>query len=296
MERDTFRQKKSKTGRTLGSGAIALTFLVLGFESALFMHKAAELRLEAIKAVPDTVYILRTPELENGTMFPTEDSRPGAREGKKSKPVPDDIIVKRTSRDGRELFRFDPNIISQEDLQRLGFSEKQAKSIVNYRSKGGHFSRKSDFKASFTVSDEMYERLESFIDIPLLDLNTADSAAFDALPGIGGFFAAKMVKEREILGGYSSKEQLKEIWNFTEDRYNGLQDLVTVSNPAIFPLWSAQEHAIASHPYIRNKSVAHGIVLFRENNKKDDLTLENLLAAGVIDEETFRKLSLLVIH
>ena len=34
------------------------------------------------------------------------------------------------------LFRFDPNTISIEDLQRLGFSVKQARAIDNYRQAG----------------------------------------------------------------------------------------------------------------------------------------------------------------
>ena len=81
-----------------------------------------------------------------------------------------------------ESFPFDPNTVSVEDLCRLGFSLKQAPSIDNYRRKGGRFRRKSDFAKSYVVSDSIYRRLEPYVDIPLVDLNEADSAAFDALP------------------------------------------------------------------------------------------------------------------
>ena len=127
-----------------------------------------------------------------------------------------------------ESFRFDPNTVSLSDLQRLGFSEKQAMAIDNYRAKGGRFRRKEDFAKSFVVADSVYRRLEPYIDIPKLDINAADSAAFDALPGIGPYFAARMVALREKLRGYSYPEQLLQIPNFGAERYEGLKDLITV--------------------------------------------------------------------
>ncbi|MBQ7195366.1 MAG: helix-hairpin-helix domain-containing protein [Bacteroidales bacterium] len=127
-----------------------------------------------------------------------------------------------------ESFRFDPNTVSLSDLQRLGFSEKQAAAIENYRAKGGRFHRKEDFAKSFVVADSVYRRLEPYIDIPKLDINAADSAAFDALPGIGPYFAARMVALREKLHGYSYPEQLLQIPNFGAERYEGLKDLITV--------------------------------------------------------------------
>lgn len=191
----------------------------------------------------------------------------------------------------RESFRFNPNTVSVEDLQRLGFTEKQAQSIDNYRQKGGKFRRKEDFAKSFVVADSVYHRLEPFIDIPRLDINKADSAAFDALPGIGPYFAAKMVSYREELGGYSTPEQLLEIYNFGEERYEKLKDLIECSDPPrSLRLWTLPEDSLRLHPHIRYKSVAHGIVLYRDNNPRESWTLEGLLNAGVIDSLLYSRL------
>lgn len=192
-----------------------------------------------------------------------------------------------------ESFRFNPNTASVADLQRLGFSEKQAQSIDNYRQKGGKFRRKEDFAKSYAVADSVYKRLEPFIDIPRLDINKADSAAFDSLPGIGPYFAAKMVSYREELGGYSSPEQLLEIYNFGKERYEKLKDLIVCSDPTRpLKLWTLPEDSLRLHPHIRYKSVAHGIALYRENNSRESWTLEGLLNAGVIDSLTYSRLSL----
>lgn len=51
-----------------------------------------------------------------------------------------------------------------------------------------------------------------------IDLNVADTTALVLLPGIGSYYAKRIVEYRELLGGYVSVEQLKEI--------NGIQDSV----------------------------------------------------------------------
>ena len=69
----------------------------------------------------------------------------------------------RTSRRGYELFQFDPNTVSLEELVRLGFSPKQAQVILNYRQAGAVFRVKSDFARCYTVSPEKYAELEPYI-------------------------------------------------------------------------------------------------------------------------------------
>ena len=194
-----------------------------------------------------------------------------------------------------ESFRFNPNTVSVEDLIRLGFSEKQAQAIDNYRAKGGRFRRKADFAKSFVVADSVFRRLEPFIDIPRVDLNRADSAALDALPGIGPYYAAKIVGYRAELGGYSYPEQLMDLYRFDREKYDALQDLVFCSKPAPYALWTLPADSLRKHPYIHSRQVARAIVLFRENTPREDWTVQALSAAGILPEEDGRRLSRCVI-
>ena len=173
----------------------------------------------------------------------------------------------------------------------MGFTIKQAESIDNYRKKGGVFRRKEDFAKSYVVSESAYSRLEAYIDIPLVDLNVADSAAFDALPGIGGWFAAKMIEYRDKLGGYTCIEQLMEIYRFDQDKFDALSDLVCVRNPVYYPLWSLPADSLRQHPHIRNYETAKSIVLFRDNNAPDEWTVQNLCKAGILSEDDAMRLS-----
>ena len=190
-----------------------------------------------------------------------------------------------------ENFRFDPNTASLEDLERLGFSVKQAQSIVNYREKGGRFRRKEDFRKSYVVADSVYERLEAYIDIPLLDINKADSAQFDALPGIGGYFARKMVQQRKALGGYSHTAQLLDIHKFDRERYDALSTLICCSQPKPYGLWTLPADSLRLHPYIRSYAAARSIVFFREHNPREKWSVQALFDAGILSDEQAEKLS-----
>lgn len=285
-------------------GAIALVFLAIGWQTALFVHKAAVAHIAATRDRPDTVYIYeRSPESTPGS--PATD-KPLATDSKKAsgqypskkksvrkefsgRPPAAKAIRAQTAKRSYENFPFDPNTVSVEDLIRLGFSEKQALSIDNYRKKGGRFRRKADFAKSYVVSDSIFARLEPFIEIPRLDINAADSAAFDALPGIGPYFAVKMVSYRKRLKGYSYPEQLMDIYHFDREKFDALSDLITVGPSVPYPLWAYPEDSLKTHPYIGSR--AHGIVLFRQHNPPEKWTVEELARAGVLAPDQASRLS-----
>ena len=262
-------------------GAVALLFLIIGYQAALFIHKASVARVIANQDAPDTVYLKDpSPEKQDIDVQEIRHSRHSAAA---------QSIRRANSPRRYESFKFNPNTVSVDDLMRLGFSEKQAQSIDNYRRKGGRFRRKSDFARSYVVADSVFKRLEEYIDIPLIDINKADSATFETLPGIGKFFAAKMVSYRSELGGYSYKEQLMDIWHFDEEKYEGLKDLITLRPPEPFQLWTLPESLLANHPYI-GKEAAHGIILYRENTARDGWSVRSLVEAGVLDPDLGSKL------
>ena len=65
-------EEKPGKGRTLSpsfvTGAIALVFLAIGYQTALFIHRAAALKIISDASVPDTVFVMDAvrPEQETG--------------------------------------------------------------------------------------------------------------------------------------------------------------------------------------------------------------------------------------
>ena len=190
-----------------------------------------------------------------------------------------------------ESFAFDPNTVSVADLQRLGLSERQAESIENYRSKGGRFRSKEDFRKMYVVSDTLFARLEAYIDIPKLELNRADSAALVALRGIGPYYARKILDYRERLGGFVDAAQLLEIDGLDADRLAGFSEDVTVDAKKIrkIDLWHASDTVLARHPYIGAKG-ARSVLRYRQLYDSARWTLPDLAKERALPPENIEKL------
>ena len=279
------QSKKSGLSESFVMGVIAVAFLLIGYQTALFIHRAAVTRIASNRDEPDTVYIYDRPIRSLQDPSPVSDKeydhgtsvRKSGRHQERSESVRKNLPYSRV-----EQFPFDPNTISVDDLCRLGFTRKQAEAIDNYRKKGGVFRRREDFAKSYVVADSVYKRLERYIEIPMLDLNSADVAALDKLPGIGEWYAKKIVDYRNDLHGYSFKEQLLDIYKFDRQKYDALSDLVIVKNPYNYPLWTLSADSLRKHPYIRNMETARSIVLYRDNNPQEQWTVENLCSAGIL--------------
>lgn len=317
------KEKKSshRLSASFKVGAIALAFLIIGYQVALFVHSAAVTRLVSHRDAPDTVFVVdealaRKVLADSGTETATAgtagkeqgstagESRNGHKTSEPTASREANIIVRHDSPHSPaanrimekaganrvETFVFDPNTVSVSDLQRLGFTEKQALAIDNYRRKGGRFRRPADFARSYVVADSVFARLEPFIRIPRIDINSADSTAFDTLPGIGTYFASKMVSYRNELGGYSYPEQLMDIYNFDQAKFDALKDLITVGPSEPYPLWTLPEEELAKHPYLDRHS-AHSIVIFRANNPASLWSVESLIRAGILPADAASKLS-----
>lgn len=79
-------------------------------------------------------------------------------------------------------------------------------------------------------------------------LNTADTAALQRVPGIGGYLARRIVERRSMLGGFSSTAQLMEIDRFPASA----QTYFTVDRTAVrrLDVNRLTLSQLRNHPYI----------------------------------------------
>ena len=300
------REKKEQLSKGAASGVVALIFLVLGFQLALFVIKVAERprRPEAV-AEADTAAVQEPPAgtsppaaeapASAATPSATPAAAPVSKWGGYDRPArPAGKSASRPAQHAArrfESFPFDPNTVTVADLQRLGLSARQAESIENYRSKGGRFRSKADFQKMYVVSDTLFARLESYIEIPKLELNTADSAALVTLRGIGPWYARKILDYRERLGGYIDKAQLLEIDGIDAERYVGFSDDITVDASQIrkLDLWHSPDSLLARHPYLGPKG-ARSILRFRQMYDTTRWNPATLRQEGVLPASNIEKL------
>ena len=109
-------------------GVIALVFLLTGYQTALFIHRAAVTKIAADRDTPDTVYLYKGMQESSADTYAEGDAarqhtvvRRNSSHSERSEAVRKNVPYRKV-----ESFRFDPNTITVEDLCRLGFYRKQA--------------------------------------------------------------------------------------------------------------------------------------------------------------------------
>ena len=108
-----------------------------------------------------------------------------------------------------------------------------------------------------------------------IDLNTADTTLLKRVPGIGSSFARRIVKYRDLLGGYYVVEQLQEVYGMDRERYNAIYPYFTVGT-AVRPLTLTID-SISYHPYL---SWRHKRALRRLLEAEQPLDWSHLMATG----------------
>ena len=114
-----------------------------------------------------------------------------------------------------------------------------------------------------------YPKTEKYPVGTIIELNSADTITLKKVPGIGSAFARRIVKYRDLLGGFYSVEQLAEVYGIEEERYNAMKSWFKVDLSAIRPLRANYMPAkeLACHPYVNYKQ-AHSIErLVRQKGK-----------------------------
>lgn len=303
-------ERKDKFGRAAATGVVALVFFVIGLQTALFGVKffspghggfrIVEAAADSCAGPSDT----ETADSATQTFTPKKGNWRSERKyggysksghGHRSDSAESsysysDNNNRKEFRREPESFPFDPNTVTQEELERLGLSAKQAAAIISYREHGGKFYSKEDFKKMYTVSDSVYKRLEPFIRVAALDLNKADSAELDALPGIGPYYASQILAYRRKLGGYSSVGQLMEVKGMKPETYERIKGCVWVDTLHWRPLnlWKMSEDSLERHPYIGTYA-AKEIKRFKSVCDTSHWTVEELEKNGILSLSPMRR-------
>ena len=126
--------------------------------------------------------------------------------------------------------------------------------------------------------------------IILVDISTADQEELESIPGIGPFFAKKIIEYRIKLGGYLSKSQLLEIWKFDQEKLNEIDEFLNLSKIELkkININKAELEELKNHPYI-SYSVANSIIKMREM-KGGYFDVVEIKKSKLISEELYQQI------
>lgn len=220
-------------------------------------------------------------------------------------------------------FSFDPNLISLDSLLLLGLKRDVAQRIINYRNAGGSFRVKKDLKKIYGLSAEKYDQLASQITLPekkiiaekkeswatvypeevteysiptekpiaIFDINQADTSQLKSIYGIGPVLSGRIVKYRNLLGGFVNKEQLKEVYGIKEEVYGTLAAKSFIDENYVPEQRNINQDSVkqlASHPYI-SYNVANAIYNYRQQHGPFEAK-SDLLRIHLFDSVLYRNI------
>jgi competence ComEA-like helix-hairpin-helix protein len=220
-----------------------------------------------------------------------------------------------------ELFYFDPNTLSTEGWQKLGLRDKTINTIQNYLSKGGHFKKPEDLQRIYGLFPNEFERIAPYIKIEttdetnnyktfadkpasenpppktfasrysVIDINSSDTTAFIALPGIGSKLAARIVNFRDKLGGFYSVAQVGETFGLPDSTFQKIKQYLKLENTFIkkININTATIDELKAHPYIK-WSLANPIIAYR-NEHGPFGKVEDIKKVMAVTVEVYDKIS-----
>ncbi len=211
------------------------------------------------------------------------------------------------------LFFFDPNTLVYEQALTLGFPQRTAHTLINYRNKGGKFYKPDDLQKLYGMNTDLFDQLKPYIRIEknnsfagkskpdknahsfakakqqdiMLEINTADSLEWMKLKGIGPGRARSILKYRKMLGGFYTIEQVKEAYFITDSLFNTIKANLRV-NPALIQKLKVNAvdfKTMVHHPYIKYEGTKCIFALKR--NKK--ITADDLKNSSCFSREQLEK-------
>ena len=201
-------------------------------------------------------------------------------------------------------FPFDPNNASTEDLHSLGFSASLVQRIEKYRDAGGKFKIKSDLKKIYGFPDETYDKFYDCIQLPdsvvvkqkvplkedlyvkKTDINKATAPELQNVKGIGPVLSGRIVKYRELLGGFVSVDQLKEVYGMPIETLDKIRSQLFVAQDFI-----PKQISLSNNPYHPYLASGQRKYLSTLRKMHPDLSGEALLDSCRFSAEDYKKIS-----
>ena len=220
-----------------------------------------------------------------------------------------------------ELFYFDPNTASSANWKRLGVRDKTIATIEKYLSKGGRFYKKEDLGKIWGLHKDEVERLTPYVQIntiksaaynsdkqfeqkeykkeytkevytpSLVDINTADTSLFIALPGIGSKLSQRIINFRDKLGGFYKVEQIGETFGLPDSTFQKVKTRLKINSSQLrqININTASFDELKAHPYLRY-AIAKAIVQYRSQHG-NYTAVTDLKKIMTITEEVYNKVS-----
>lgn len=208
---------------------------------------------------------------------------------------------------GYKIYPFNPNFITDFKGYKLGMSVAEIDRLLAFRKAGKFANSAEEFQQVTQISDSLLAKIAPHFKFPdwvknkknrdvayskseykpyektvkkiiVQDINTATKEELMKIFGIGDAISERIIKQREIFGGFISMEQMQDIWGLTPEVIYELNKNFKIGTiPAIskIDINNASVKELMKLPYFRY-ALAREIITYRSMNggikSAEDLT------------------------
>lgn len=151
-----------------------------------------------------------------------------------------------------KIYTFNPNYLSDFKAYQLGLTTEQIDRLFTYREKGKFVNSVAEFQEITGVNDSLSAIISPYFKFPkwikkkasdkeifkkevlpseVKDLNTATTEELQSVSGVDLKMAKRIIAYRKLLQGYSSNEQLYEVYYLKKQTARKILQYFTVSDP-----------------------------------------------------------------
>ncbi|OXB01633.1 ComEA family DNA-binding protein [Flavobacterium pectinovorum] len=195
-----------------------------------------------------------------------------------------------------KVYTFNPNFISDYKGYKLGMSVQEIDRLLAFRKENKYVNSAKEFQEITKISDSLLNVISPLFKFPdwiqnkksfktdrveyvhkeypkkekiiLSDINEASQEDLMKIFGIGEALSLRILKQKEILGGFISMEQMKDVWGLSPEvlfELNTHFKIVTVPNFKKIAVNDASLKELAQFPYFRY-ALAKQIITYRSMN------------------------------
>ncbi|WP_026710611.1 ComEA family DNA-binding protein [Flavobacterium filum] len=199
------------------------------------------------------------------------------------------------------IYPFNPNFISDVKGYRLGMSVEELDRLFAFRKQNKYVNSAKEFQSVTGVSDSLLAVISPYFKFPdwvnqpqkeyvkfenkisdvkpktKIDINLATQEDLIKVYGIGPALSERILKQREVLGGFASMEQLAFVWGLNPDVIENVNKsfaVVSTSGIKKIKINDLSIKELSKFPYF-NYTIAKEIVTYR-SMKGDIQNIEDL--------------------
>jgi competence protein ComEA len=208
---------------------------------------------------------------------------------------------------------FDPNTVDEVTMQRMNFRPKLISTIINFRNKGGKFFKPEDLRKLYTLKKEEADVLLPYVRMNsiqtenkfspnnfssekiklidhVIDINTATIDEVKRLPGVSFSLANKIIRYREVIGGFKNADQLKKTYGMNDSIFTAIKPwIIPLAEKSLININTASLKEMLTRNTVP-EHVAKAIIIYREQHKGFK-SVSELMNIPFISKELFDKIS-----